>query len=108
METLNYIVSELIRFRDARDWAQFHTPENLAKSICIEAAELLECFQWGEPDREKVIPEIADIAIYLLYISHALDIDIIQAICDKIEENGRKYPVNESRGSSKKYTEIGG
>jgi len=88
------LTRELIAFRDARNWAHYHTPENLAKSISIEAAELLEVYQWGDgyKARKEATDEIADIAIYLLTLCHELNIDLEQAIIQKVEKNEGKYP----------------
>ena len=101
------IYDELIKFQKDRDWRKFHTPENLAKSISIESAELLEHFQWGkEYDVDEVSEELADVLIYCIYMVDALDLDIKEIILNKIEKNAVKYPVDKSRGNSKKYTEF--
>ena len=97
----------LIRdFVSARDWDQFHTPGNLAKSVSIEAAELLECFQWSDEPRnddlEHVHEEIADVLIYSIMLSNKLGFDLDEIILDKLSKNARKYPVEISRGNSKK------
>ena len=95
-------------FNDERDWAQFHTPENLAKSIAIEAGELLECFQWGSTfKREAVCDEIADVMMYCIMLADKLDVDMKQEMLRKLKENGEKYPVEKCKGSSKKYDELG-
>lgn len=100
------LMKRLAEFRDARDWAQFHTPENLAKSIMIEGAELLEHFQWDNHyDREAMMEELADVMCYCMLMADRLDIDIEQAIHNKIDKNEVKYPAEIVRGSSKKYTE---
>lgn len=102
-------------FRDEREWRQFHTPKNLATSVVIEAAELLELFQWSDAadsaavvanKREQIADEIADVAIYLLFLADDLGIDLLQAIETKMDANARKYPVERSRGRSDKYTEL--
>jgi dCTP diphosphatase len=107
------ITARLLEFREARDWEQFHSPKNLAISISIEAAELLEHFQWArenEPlDLEKkleVAKELADIFNYLIMLAEDLGIDIVQSSKEKIEENGRKYPVEKAKGSAKKYRDL--
>jgi len=101
------IYQELMEFQKERDWKKFHTPENLAKSISIEAAELLEHFQWGkEYDSEGVAEELADVLIYCIYMADAMDFDIEEIICNKIAKNAIKYPVDKSKGNSKKYTEF--
>ncbi len=99
--------SEIIRFQKERDWKKFHTPENLAKSISIEAAELLEHFQWGkEYNIDEVAEELADVLIYCMYLADALDLNIKEIILNKMEKNAIKYPVDKSKGNSKKYTEF--
>ncbi|WP_295592615.1 nucleotide pyrophosphohydrolase [uncultured Methanobrevibacter sp.] len=104
---MNEIKSEIIRFQKERDWKKFHTPENLAKSISIEAAELLEHFQWGEEyDVDEVAEELADVLIYSLYMADALDLDVKEIILDKMNKNAMKYPVEKSRGNATKYTEF--
>lgn len=101
------LMDEIIRFQKERDWKKFHTPENLAKSISIEAAELLENFQWGnEYDISEVSEELADVLIYCLYMVDSLDLDVRKIILNKMEKNAVKYPIVKSRGNSKKYTEF--
>ena len=98
---------EVVQFTEDRNWDQFHTPENLAKSISIEAAELLECFQWNsEYDKEAVIEELADVMNYCILMADKIGVDIEDAIISKIRKNAAKYPVEKSYGSSKKYTEL--
>lgn len=108
-------IDRIRKFRDERDWLQFHNPKNLAVSVSIEAAELLELFQWtsGEEsaryaadNREKVSDEMADVAIYLLELADILGIDLAKAIDAKLEKNAVKYPVEKSRGVSTKYTDL--
>jgi NTP pyrophosphatase (non-canonical NTP hydrolase) len=108
-------IAKIRKFRDDRDWKQFHDPKNLAVSISIEAAELLELFQWmsGEQARryaadnkERVSEEIADVAIYLIELADITGIDLSQAIEAKLEKNAKKYPVEKSRGVSTKYTDL--
>lgn len=100
------VIKRLIQFREDRDWTQFHTPENLAKSIVLEAAELLEHFQWDDKfHKEEVSEELADVMAYCILMADRLGIDIVQAINDKIDKNEKKYPADLVRGSSKKYTE---
>jgi len=92
---------------DERDWGQFHTPENLAKSISIEAGELLECFQWNaDGDRDEVAGELADVLTYALLLADRLDLDPEQIIRDKLERTGRKYPVDKAKGRSTKYDRL--
>jgi dCTP diphosphatase len=108
-------IAKIRKFRDDRDWNQFHDPKNLAVSISIEAAELLELFQWmsGEEasryaaaNTERVSEEIADVAIYLIELADITGIDLAQAIEAKLEKNAKKYPVEKSRGVSTKYTDL--
>jgi dCTP diphosphatase len=109
-------LQQLIRkFRDERDWMQFHNPKNLACSISIEAAELLEHFQWKTPEesellakeqKEKISHEMADVAVYLLELADNLDIDLVQAIQAKLALNAAKYPIVKAKGSALKYTEL--
>ena len=104
---MDELFDELIEFQKERDWKKFHTPENLAKSISIEAAELLEHFQWGkEYDIHEVADELADVLIYCIYMADAMEFDINEIIENKIEKNAIKYPVEKSKGNAKKYTEL--
>ncbi len=103
----NDVKRMVVQFTEERNWDQFHTPENLAKSISIEAAELLECFQWNSDyDKEAVTEELADVMNYCILMADKIGIDIEKAIVDKIKKNAEKYPVEKSYGSSKKYTEL--
>ena len=87
-----------------RDWAQFHSPENLAKSISIEAAELLECFQWGpSDDTARVQDELADVLTYCLLLADTLGLDPDEIVLSKLATTRAKYPVERSHGSSTKY-----
>ena len=101
-------IVELIRaFIKERDWDQFHSPVNLAKSISIEAAELLECYQWSDDaDVEKVKDELADIMIYALQLTDKYGLDIETVIIEKMRKNALKYEVSKAKGNSKKYTEL--
>lgn len=101
------LMDEIIKFQKDRDWKKFHTPENLAKSISIEAAELLEHFQWGKQyDICEVSEELADVMIYCLYMVDSLDLDVKEIIFNKMEKNAIKYPIDKSRGNAKKYMEF--
>lgn len=99
-------------FRDERSWKQFHNPKDLAISINLEAAELLETFQWSGTDvrveakRREMETELADVVIYSIYLADALGIDLPQAISDKLDLNAKKYPVAASYGNARKYTEL--
>ena len=112
---MDEVIERIRRFRDERDWKQFHDPKSLAVSIAIEAAELLEEFQWKTAEesrqhaidkREAVSDEIADVAIYLIELADVTGIDLKAAILSKLEKNARKYPVEKSRGKSAKYNEL--
>ena len=101
-------------FVTERDWAQFHTPKNLAMAMIVEAAELVEQFQWDTPTqsqhlsaekREAVAHELADTFVYLLRLAEVLEIDLIKAANEKIDLNAKKYPVDKVKGSNAKYTE---
>lgn len=104
---MDEVKKELIKFQEERDWKKFHTPENLAKSISIEAAELLEHFQWGkEYDIDEVAEELADVLIYSMYMADSLNLDIEEIILDKMKKNAIKYPVEKSYGVSTKYDSL--
>ena len=105
----------LRQFAAERDWDQFHTPKNLAIALSVEAAELLEHFQWTRdkdpeqftpPKLEEVSLEAADVLLYLVRLADKLNIDLIQAAMRKVERNSEKYPVDKARGSNKKYTDL--
>ncbi len=98
---------KLLNFRNERDWKQYHTPENLAKSLSIEANELLEHFQWtNDIDKQKVCEELADVFSYTVLMADALNVDLISIAMDKLEKNKEKYPVEKAKGNCKKYTEL--
>ena len=95
------------RFSADRDWEQFHTPANLAKSISIEAAELLECYQWSEDaDIEYVKEELADVLVYCQNMLDALSLDIDEIVNSKMDKNEAKYPVEKAKGSNLKYDQL--
>lgn len=111
------LMAEARRFRDARDWSQFHTPKNLAAAIAIEAAELQERFLWKSdkeierdlkdaPKRDAVVEEVADVLLFALLLADRLEIDVGKAIADKLAANELKYPVALARGNARKYTEL--
>lgn len=98
---------EILKFTEERDWDQFHSPENLAKSITIEAAELLECYQWNEEaNLDHVKEELADVLIYCTQLAEKLQLDMEQIMWDKVKLNAKKYPVEKAKGNSKKYKEL--
>lgn len=106
------LYEKALSFCAEREWAQFHNPKDLAISISLESAELLECFQWSGDDlvvpdrREQMIDELADVFNYCLIMASVLDVDILEAVNEKIDKNAEKYPVEMARASSKKYTEL--
>lgn len=111
----NTLLEALLEFRRERDWEQFHSARNLAASISVEAAELLESFIWASDEQvqeivrsrhAEITEEIADIAILLTYLAHDLSIDINAAVRKKIQVNATKYPVEKARGSNKKYSDL--
>lgn len=105
---LDRATKEIITFNKERDWDQFHQPVHLAKSIVIEAAELLECFQWDDEhyDKEHVCEELADVVNYCILLADKLDVDLEEIIIKKLELNRKKYPVEKAKGKSAKYTEL--
>ena len=104
---MNDLISKIIEFNHERDWDQFHSPENLAKSISIEAGELLECFQWDSNyDINEVKEELADVLNYCLLLSDKLNLDPKQIVLDKMEKTAIKYPVDKAKGKSTKYTKL--
>lgn len=104
---MDELIKRIVKFRDDRDWKQFHSPENLSKSIVIEAAELLENFQWNSKFNEQnVREELADVMNYCILLADVLDIDIIEVMNDKITINEKKYPIEKAKGTSKKYTDL--
>ena len=106
---MKYETGERIRrFNEERDWAQFHSPANLAKSIAIEAGELLECFQWDEEhfDRDEVKEELADVLIYCHDLLMQLGLDEDEIVNEKMAKNEAKYPVDKAKGKADKYTKL--
>ncbi len=112
-DSIDELRNRVNSFVTERDWAQFHTPKNLAMAMIVEAAELVEQFQWDTPQestqltpekREAVSHELADTFVYLLRLAEVLDIDLIQAANEKIDLNAKKYPADKARGSNAKYT----
>lgn len=115
MTTIADLITGLRRFAKERDWDQFHSPKNLAAALSVEAAEVLEHFQWLTEAQSRKLPaktraqialELADVLLYLLRLSDQLDIDLLAAASRKIKINARKYPAERARGSAKKYTEL--
>ena len=115
MNALKIILQKIIAFRNERDWAQFHDPKNLAEALSIEAGELLENFLWKTTEQSRnltadelknVKEELADIFIFLTYLSEEYKIDLFKEVENKIAQNADKYPVEKAKGSAKKYTEF--
>jgi NTP pyrophosphatase (non-canonical NTP hydrolase) len=115
IRSLSVLALHLREFAAERDWDRFHTPKNLAAALSVEAAELLEHFQWKDKtqserhaaeNKQAVAEEIADVAIYLLELADNLGIDLEKAINEKLDKNAQKYPVEKARGVAKKYTEL--
>ena len=108
MDKLEELKQRIKKFNDDRDWNKFHTPANLAKSISIEANELLECFQWSDENYsiEEVKEELADVVNYCIQMSQVLNVDLIDIVNDKINKNEKKYTVDKAKGVSTKYNKL--
>lgn len=111
-DSIKELQEKVVEFRDARNWKQFHNPKDLAISISLEAAELLEIFQWSGADVSadkkinRVREELADVLIYSCLMANDLGLDISEIVKAKLDENNRKYPVEKAFGNSKKYTDF--
>ncbi len=115
MDKLKKLTAEIIKFRDERNWQQFHNPKDVALSLVLEASELLEHFQWKNNDEisshiekssHEIGEELSDILYWVLLMSHDLKIDISSALENKLEKNKVKYPINLSKGNSIKYNKF--
>ena len=112
MDEIQEIIQELLKFRDERDWQQFHDSKNLATAISIEVAELNELFLWKsieeseEVDKDKIKDELADIFAFALLLAHKHNLDVKEILLDKIKKNSKKYPVDKSKGNARKYTDL--
>jgi NTP pyrophosphatase (non-canonical NTP hydrolase) len=112
MSELKDISTALVKFRDDRDWEQFHDSKNLATAISIEAAELNELFLWKtvkeseQVDKEKLKEELADVFAYAFLLAEKHKLDVKQIVLDKIKRNGEKYPIDKAKGTAKKYNEL--
>ena len=108
MDRFEQIKQRIDKFATDRDWRQFHTPSNLAKSISIEANELLECFQWSDTDYdlEHVKEELADVLNYCIQMSQVLNLDIVDILNNKMDKTEKKYPLEKSKGVSTKYDKL--
>lgn len=101
--------AEILAFRDARDWSQFHNPKDLAIALSVEAGELLEAYLWktdNQASPDAIRAELADVVIYAILFAESTDIDIAAAVRAKLQENDQKYPVSKAKGSARKYTEL--
>jgi NTP pyrophosphatase (non-canonical NTP hydrolase) len=116
-DSLQELRDLVLRFRDERDWAQFHQPKELVAGLQIEAAELAELFLWktsaqvdaemqDEDFRERLADELADVQTFLLYLAHASQVNLDEAVRAKLAKNAQKYPVEKARGSAKKYDQL--
>lgn len=108
MNKLEELKLRIKKFNKDRDWEQFHTPDNLAKSVNIEAGELLECFQWfpNEYNIEDVEDEMADVFVYLLDLADKLGVDLVDITNKKMDKNEAKYPVEKCKGKADKYDRL--
>ena len=108
MNKLEQVLERIDKFNKDRDWDKFHTPSNLAKSISIEANELLECFQWNDNEYnvEDVKEELADVMNYCIQMAQVLNVDIIDIINAKMDKTEKKYPVDKAKGVSTKYNKL--
>jgi NTP pyrophosphatase (non-canonical NTP hydrolase) len=109
MNDIKTIIQELLKFRNERDWEQFHNPKDLALAINVEASELLELFLWknaSDANKEKVKEELADVFAFAFLLADKYGFDVKEIILEKIKLNGEKYPVEKAKGTAKKYDEL--
>lgn len=115
MKDINELTNRIIAFRDARNWKQFHNPKDLAISLSLEAAEVMEHFQWKsieemekyiETDKEHIADELADVLYWILLMGHDLDIDVLKALEIKMNQNEAKYPVDKAKNNHTKYNKL--
>ncbi len=108
MDSIKELIKEVVKFRDDRDWKQFHNAKDLATNLSIEASELLEVFLWKKPEeanRERLMEELADVLVSAFLLSHDQEMDVSEIVMQKLAKNAQKYPVDKARGSKKKYNE---
>jgi NTP pyrophosphatase (non-canonical NTP hydrolase) len=108
-ENMNEIIDALKKFRDERDWQQFHNPKDLSLALSIEAAELLEVFLWKQPenaDPQKIKEELADVFSFAFLLADACQLDVKDIVLAKIRQNEAKYPVSKAKGTARKYDEL--
>tara|TARA_R110002072_G_scaffold301164_3_gene480291 strand:- start:74045 stop:74365 length:321 start_codon:yes stop_codon:yes gene_type:complete len=106
---MNEIIDALKKFRDERDWQQFHNPKDLSLALSIEAGELLEAFLWKQPeeaDKQKIREELADVFAFAFLLADACDLDVKDIVLAKIKQNEEKYPVSKAKGTARKYNEL--
>lgn len=115
MSEVNKVIEQIVKFRDARDWKQFHNPKDLAISLSLEAGEVLEHFQWKSKEeiqdyvkknKAEIGEELADVFYYTLLMANDLDIDILKAFNKKMLQNSKKYPVKKAKGKHTKYNKL--
>lgn len=106
---MKHLIDQIIKFRDDRNWGQFHNPKDLAIALNVESAELTELFLWKKPEDanlEKIKEEIADVLIYALLLTEKYKFDVEELILEKLRKNELKYPADKSKGNAKKYNEL--
>lgn len=115
LSDIQKLTAKIIKFRDARDWKQFHNPKDVSLSLVLEATEVMEHFQWKSNEeiveyvkthKEEISEELADVMYWILLLSHDQNINIFSALKKKIRKNELKYPVKKAKGNAKKYTEL--
>ena len=109
MSAIENMIEALVKFRNERDWEQFHNPKDLAVALNVEAGELLELFLWKnaeDADKEKVKEELADVFAFALLLADKYKFDVEEIVMEKIKKNGEKYPVEKAKGTAKKYDEL--
>ena len=109
MEDINTLIKKIVKFRDERDWEQFHNSKDLALALSVEASELLELFLWKKNEDfnlDKLKDELADVLMYALLLADKNNLDIHQIVLDKIKKNAEKYPVDKAKGNATKYNEL--
>lgn len=115
MSSISALTEQVIRFRDEREWKQFHNPKDVALSLVLEAGEVMEHFQWKNAEevsqhidghKDEIGDELSDVLYWVLLMAHDLDIDLVTALERKLAKNANKYPIEKSKGSNKKYTKL--
>ena len=108
MDKYEALVKKIDKFNKDRDWDQFHSEANIAKSVCIEAGELLECFQWDNEnfDKDAVCDEMADVFTYIINLALRLNVDLLEVNDKKLDRNALKYPIEKARGKNTKYDKL--